>query len=113
MRENTVRKEATATVILFPETVILTDRQVNNRIDKIKALKAQIKELEKAQKALEAEVIQALTGDTRNTGKYIITNKKEVRHLLDRKALDADYPGLYEQYKTRISEATKFNYKAI
>lgn len=113
MKTNTVRKELVS-VIPFPGTTTLTDRQVDNRISKLKALKAQIEELDATRKAIEAEVIQALDGkDSRKTEKYIVTNRREFRHLLDRKRLDADYPGLYEQYKTRISECTKFGYKAL
>lgn len=115
MKANTVRKPEPATLIPFPgNEETLTDRQVNNRIAKIEALKAQEAELEAKRKALEAEVILALGGkEIRETDKYIVKNKKETRHLFDRKLFDADYPGVYELYKTRISECTKFNYKAI
>lgn len=114
MRSNTVRKETKATVIPFPEAVTLTDRQVNNRLEKLEALKAQMAELEAKQKALEAQIKEALGGkESRDTGKYIVTNKKEVRHLFDRKRFDADHPGVYEEYKTRISECMKFNYRTV
>lgn len=112
MRTNTVRKETPATVIPFPEVATLSDRQVDNRIAKIDAIKAQIADLKAAQAALEDEVKAALgAAEIRETGKYIVTHKREVRHLLDRKRLDADCPGLYEEYQTRISETMKFNYK--
>lgn len=114
MKANTVRKPEPATLIPFPGSFTLTDRQIDNRIDKIEALKAQEAELEAKRKALEAEVKMAL-GDKedRKTKRYVVTYKWEVRHILDRKRLDADYPGLYEEYKTRESKAQKFNYKPV
>lgn len=114
MNANTVRKPEPATLIHFPGSFTLTDRQIDNRLDKIEALKAQEAELEAKRKTLENEVKMALGGkEDRKTKRYVVTYKWEVRHILDRKRLDADYPGLYEEYKTRESKAQKFNYKPV
>lgn len=52
----------------------MTDRQIDNRIAKIEAIKAQVAELEEARKALEAEVKDALgEAEVRKTQNWKVT----------------------------------------
>lgn len=86
----------------------LTDRQVNNRLDKIAALEAQIKALEEAKNALKAEVIAAM-GDLRETDKYTVHNTTVTTNRFDSTRFKKDHKDLYDEY-TKASTSTRFSY---
>lgn len=107
---NTAANIQTAEVIFTVKVNTLTDRQVNNRLDKIAALEAQIKALEEAKNALKAEVIAAM-GDLRETDKYTVHNTTVTTNRFDSTRFKKDHKDLYDEY-LKASTSTRFSYKA-
>lgn len=112
MKENTVRKELNV-LIPFPSSGKLTDRQIDNRLDKISALKQQEKELKEAREALEREVQDALgTAELLETRHYKVRYTTVTSSRFDSKAFKAAKPKLYAQF-VKQSIARRFSFTTI
>ena len=84
----------------------MTNRQLDNRVKKIQALEAQIKELEAQADALRDEIKADLSDkgeDEHNTGAFIIRWKEIISNRLDSKALKAALPDVFAMYTTQSS----------
>ncbi len=84
----------------------MTNRQLDNRVKKIQALEAQIKELEAQADALRDEIKADLSDkgeDEHNTGAFIIRWKEIISNRLDSKALKASLPDVFAMYTTQSS----------
>ena len=84
----------------------MTNRQLDNRVKKIQALEAQIKELEAQADALRDEIKAVLSDkgeDEHNTGAFIIRWKEIISNRLDSKALKAALPDVFAMYTTQSS----------
>ena len=80
---------------------MMTDRQLNNRVQKIKEAEAKIKELEAQIDDLKEEIKSYLTEakvDEHNTGDWMIRWKTIVSNRLDSTALKAALPDVYKTY---------------
>ena len=84
----------------------MTNRQIDNRVTKLQALEAQIKELEEQADALRDELKADLTDkgeDEHNTGSFIIRWKEIVSSRLDSKALKAALPDVFSTFSKESS----------
>lgn len=84
----------------------MTNRQLDNRVKKIQAIEAQIKELEAQADALRDEIKADLTvngEDEHNTGAFIIRWKEIISTRLDSKALKAALPDVFATYSKQSS----------
>lgn len=84
----------------------MTNRQLDNRVKKIQALEAQIKELEAQADALRDEIKADLSDkgeDEHNTGSFIIRWKEVVSNRLDSKALKAALPDVFATFSKQSS----------
>ena len=89
---------------------MLTNRQIDNRIQKLRALESQIKALEEQADALRDELkadLEAKGTDEHNTGSFIIRWKEVISRRLDSKALKAALPDVFNAY-SRESSARRF-----
>ena len=92
----------------------MTDRMLNNRINKLQALEAQIKELESQAEALRAEIKDDLSEkgvEEHNTGSFIIRWKVVLSNRLDSKALKAALPDVFAAY-SKTSSCRRFTVNA-
>lgn len=92
----------------------MTDRQLNNRIQKINDLEIQIKEMEAQVDALRNEIKADLTEkqtDEHNTGSFVIRWKEVISSRLDSKALKAALPDVFKTY-TKESKCRRFTINA-
>ena len=79
----------------------MTDRQLDNRIEKLRAIEAQQKDLERQAEAIRNEIKADLEGKgefEHNTGSFIIRWKEVVSRRLDTKALKAELPEIFARY---------------
>ena len=79
----------------------MTNRMMDNRIKKLRAIEAQQKALEAQAEAIRSELkaeLDANGEDEHNTGIFIIRWKEIISNRLDGKALKAAMPELYSQY---------------
>lgn len=112
MKENTVRKELNV-LIPFPSSGKLTNRQIDNRLDKIAALKQQEKELKEAREALEQEVQEALgTAELLETRRYKVRYTTVTSSRFDSKAFKAEKPKIYAQYMKQLT-TRRFSFTTI
>lgn len=98
--------------VIFETTVsvpVLSSRQVNNRMDKIAAIDAQIKALQEARDALKTEIINAMDSDLMETDRYKIHNTRVTSNKFDSKSFKADHARLYNQC-TKETSSTRFSY---
>lgn len=92
----------------------MTDRQLNNRIQKINDLENQIKEMEAQVDAIRDEIKADLTEkqtDEHNTGSFVIRWKEVISSRLDSKALKAALPDVFKTY-TKESKCRRFTINA-
>lgn len=92
----------------------MTNRQLDNRVKKIQAIEAQIKELETQADALRDEIKADLTEkgeDEHNTGSFIIRWKEIFSSRLNSKALKAALPDVFAAY-TKQSSSRRFTVSA-
>jgi len=93
---------------------MLSDRQIENRLSALKALDAQIAELEKAREGKRKELIAELA--ERKTDFLHTENGGEVRytlivgHRFDAKSFQAEHGDLYEAF-SRVNLQNRFTYK--
>lgn len=88
----------------------MTDRQINNRINKLQGIEAQMKVLEAQAEAIRAELkadLESKGEDEHNTGSFIIRWKEIISSRLDSKALKAALPDVYGQF-CRASTSRRF-----
>ena len=108
-------QETTRAAVVFTVDPVqvsgLTDRQINNRLAKMADLDAQIKALEAQRDALKAEIIESMTGDTRETAAYKVSYKEVTTNRFDSKAFKADFPETYKQYQKQQT-CRRFTYAA-
>lgn len=79
----------------------MTDRQINNRINKLQGIEAQVKELEAQAEAIRAELkadLESKGEDEHNTGSFVLRWKEIISSRLDSKALKAALPDVYGQF---------------
>lgn len=92
----------------------MTDRQLNNRIEKINSLEKQIEEMEALVNALRDEIKADLTEkkvDEHNTGSFVIRWKEVISNRLDSKALKAALPDVFTTYN-KESRCRRFTINA-
>lgn len=92
----------------------MTDRQLDNRVKKLKELEAQIKELEAQVESIKDEVkadLEEKKEDEHDTGSFVIRYKLVSQIRLDNTALKKDLPDVYSKY-SKESSYKKFTYKA-
>lgn len=88
----------------------MTERQIENRVKKLKAIEKQRKDLEAQEKALKEEIKpghgkQGL--EELKTKNFIIRWKEIISNTLDSKALKATFPDICEQF-TKQSASKRF-----
>ena len=79
----------------------MTNKQLDNRVKKLRSIEAQIKELEAQADAIRAEIkadLESKGEDEHDTGSFIIRWKEIISRRLDSKALKAALPDVFTAY---------------
>ena len=88
----------------------MTERMMENRVKKLKALESQIAELQEQANAIKSELkadLEEKGVDELKTKNFIIRWKEIISNRLDGKALKAALPEIYSQY-CRTSASRRF-----
>ena len=88
----------------------MTERQIENRVKKLKAIEKQRKDLEAQEKALKEEIKRDMESkglEELKTKNFIIRWKEIISNKLDSKALKATFPDICEQF-TKQSASKRF-----
>lgn len=88
----------------------MTERQIENRVKKLKAIEKQRKDLEAQEKALKEEIKRDMESkdlEELKTKNFIIRWKEIISNTLDSKALKATFPDICEQF-TKQSASKRF-----
>lgn len=88
----------------------MTERQIENRVRKLKELESQRKALEEQEKALKAEIKKDMESkglEEMKTKNFVIRWKEIISNSLDSKALRASFPDIWEQF-TKQSANKRF-----
>lgn len=88
----------------------MTERQIENRVKKLKAIEKQRKDLEAQEKALKEEIKRGMESkglEELKTKNFIIRWKEIISNTLDSKALKATFPDICEQF-TKQSASKRF-----
>lgn len=88
----------------------MTERQIENRVKKLKAIEKQRKDLEAQEKALKEEIkrdVESKGLEELKTKNFIIRWKEIISNTLDSKALKATFPDICEQF-TKQSASKRF-----
>lgn len=88
----------------------MTERQIENRVKKLKAIEKQRKDLEAQEKALKEEIKRDMERkglEELRTKNFIIRWKEIISNTLDSKALKATFPDICEQF-TKQSASKRF-----
>lgn len=88
----------------------MTERQIENRVKKLKAIEKQRKDLEAQEKALKEEIKRDMESkglEELKTKNFIIRWKEIISNTLDSKALRATFPDICEQF-TKQSASKRF-----
>lgn len=88
----------------------MTERQIENRVKKMKAIEKQRKDLEAQEKALKEEIKRDMESkglEELKTKNFIIRWKEIISNTLDSKALKATFPDICEQF-TKQSASKRF-----
>lgn len=88
----------------------MTERQIENRVKKLKALESQRKALEEQEKALKEEIKKDMESkglEEMRTKNFIIRWKEIISNTLDSKALKVTFPDICEQF-TKQSASKRF-----
>lgn len=88
----------------------MTERQIENRVKKLKAIEKQRKDLEAQEKALKEEIKRDMESkglEELKTKNFIIHWKEIISNTLDSKALKATFPDICEQF-TKQSASKRF-----
>lgn len=81
-------------------------RALENRIKKLKAIEAQMKELEQQSEALKEEIkahMKARGQEELKAGSFVIRWKEIITSHFDSKAFKAEHEALYNQYAKQIT----------
>ena len=92
----------------------MTNRQLNNRIEKLQGIEAQVKELEAQAEAIRAEIkanLESAGEDEHDTGCFVIRWKEIITSRFDSKALKAALPDVFAAY-SRESSSRRFTITA-
>lgn len=79
----------------------MTERQIENRVKKLRQIESQRKALEEQEKALKAEIkadMESKGTDELRTKNFIIRWKEIISNSFDSKALKAALPDVYGQF---------------
>ena len=88
----------------------MTERQIENRVKKLREIESQRKALEEKEKALKEEIKKDMESkglEEIRTKNFIIRWKEIISNRLDGKALKAALPEIYNQY-CRTSASRRF-----
>lgn len=88
----------------------MTERQIENRVKKLKAIEKQRKDLEAQEKALKEEIKRDMESkglEELKTKNFIIRWKEIISNTLDSKALKTTFPDICEQF-TKQSASKRF-----
>ena len=88
----------------------MTNKQLDNRVKKLRAIEAQQKELEAQAEAIRAELkadLEERNEDEHDTGSFVIRWKEIISRRLDSKALKAALPDVFAAY-SRESTSRRF-----
>lgn len=88
----------------------MTERQIENRVKRLRQIEAQRKALEEQEKALKEEIKADMENkgtDELRTKNFIIRWKEIISNSLDSKALKAAFPDVYGQF-TKQSTSKRF-----
>ena len=88
----------------------MTNKQLDNRVKKLRAIEAQQKELEAQAEAIRAELkadLEERGEDEHDTGSFVIRWKEIISRRLDGKALKAALPDVFAAY-SRESTSRRF-----
>jgi hypothetical protein len=88
----------------------MTEKQIENRVKKLKAIEKQRKDLEAQEKALKEEIKRDMESkglEELKTKNFIIRWKEIISNTLDSKALKATFPDICEQF-TKQSASKRF-----
>lgn len=88
----------------------MTERQIENRVKKLKAIEKQRKDLEAQEKALKEEIKRDMESkglEELKTKNFIIRWKEIISNTFDSKALKATFPDICEQF-TKQSASKRF-----
>lgn len=88
----------------------MTERQIENRVKKLREIESQRKALEEKEKALKEEIKKDMESkglEEIRTKNFIIRWKEIISNRLDGKALKAALPEIYSQY-CRTSASRRF-----
>lgn len=88
----------------------MIERQIENRVKKLKAIEKQRKDLEAQEKALKEEIKRDMESkglEELKTKNFIIRWKEIISNTLDSKALKATFPDICEQF-TKQSASKRF-----
>lgn len=88
----------------------MTERQIENRVKKLKAIEKQRKDLEAQEKPLKEEIKRDMESkglEELKTKNFIIRWKEIISNTLDSKALKATFPDICEQF-TKQSASKRF-----
>lgn len=92
------------------EVSTMTEKMIENRVKKLRALEAQQKEIETAAEAIRAELKEDLEEkgvEELKTQNFILRWKEIISNRLDGKALKAALPDVYGQF-CRVSSTRRF-----
>lgn len=88
----------------------MTNKQLDNRVMKLRSIEAQQQALEAQAEAIRAEIkadLESKGEDEHDTGSFVIRWKEIITRRLDSKALKAALPDVFESY-TRENRARRF-----
>ena len=88
----------------------MTNKQLDNRVKKLRAIEAQQKELEAQAEAIRSELkadLEERGEDEHDTGSFVIRWKEIISRRLDGKALKAALPDVFAAY-SRESTSRRF-----
>lgn len=92
------------------EVSTMTEKMIENRVKKLRALEAQQKEIETAAEAIRAELkadLEEKGVEELKTQNFILRWKEIISNRLDGKALKAALPDVYGQF-CRVSSTRRF-----
>lgn len=88
----------------------MTERQIENRVRKLKEIESQRKALEEQEKALKTEIKKDMESkglEEMKTKNFVIRWKEIISNSLDSKALRTSFPDICEQF-TKQSASKRF-----
>ncbi len=91
----------------------MTDRILNNRVNKMIELDAQIKELQKQRDAIAQEIQGEMQNEEEwKTNSVLVRWTSYIASRFDSKTFQAEHKSLYDQY-TRQTAQRRFSYKLL